>query len=72
MQLVTQPWTLAALDARDYSRSLSVRRETCGGAQPRCQRCDILLGTERCPNPECETLHGASAGDLWTWCLHAA
>ena len=37
---------------------------------PRCLRCDIPLGDWHCPNPDCQEMHGQSAGDLCTWCRH--
>ena len=70
MQLITPSWTLEALVSPSYPGRLSMRPETYGGALPRCRRCDILLGTEPCPNPECRAPHGASTGDLCTWCCH--
>lgn len=41
---------------------------TLGERLPRCRRCDILLGSYPCPNPECHEPHGQSAGTLCTWC----
>ena len=70
MQLVTHAWTLEALNAPYYPGRLAVRPDTFGGAQPRCRRCDILLGTQLCPNPACRAPHGESAGDCCTWCCH--
>jgi hypothetical protein len=72
MQLVTPSWTMEDLTAPYYPGPLSVGPDTFGGAQPRCRLCDILLGTEPCPNPECRAPHGASTGDLCTWCCHGA
>jgi len=43
---------------------------TRGGAMPRCQRCDIPLGSGPCPNPLCPEQHGQSAGALCVWCVH--
>ena len=71
MQLVTPSWTLEGL-VSPYYPGRPMRPETFGGALPRCRRCDILLGTEPCPNPACDTPHGASTGDLCTWCCHGA
>lgn len=34
----------------------------------RCIQCDIPLVVRPCPNPQCEEIHGASVGDLCTWC----
>src|SRR5262245_9485817 len=38
----------------------------------RCQRCDIPLGSQLCPNPECREPHGQRAGDFCTWCTSNA
>ena len=72
MQLVTPSWTLEALVSPYYPGRLPRRPETFGGALLRCRRCDILLGTQPCPNPACHEPHGASTGDLCTWCCHGA
>lgn len=72
MQLVTPAGTMDALIAPYYSGSLPGMSDTFGGALPRCRRCDILLGSQPCPNPECRAPHGDSVGDLCTWCGHAA
>jgi hypothetical protein len=72
MQLVTQPWTMDARIAPYHPGLLAGWPDTFGGALPRCRRCDILLGTQPCPNPECRAPHGDSTGDLCTWCYHAA
>ncbi|MGE3536780.1 MAG: hypothetical protein AB7N91_04980 [Candidatus Tectimicrobiota bacterium] len=40
-----------------------------GGAVQRCQRCDILLGSYRCPNPACQEMHGEGSEHLCAWCL---
>jgi len=72
MQLVTRSWTLDALASPSYPGRLPVRPDTFGGALPRCRRCDILLGTQLCPNPACHEPHGDSAGELCTWCHHEA
>ena len=72
MQLVTHAWTMEALSAPYYPGRLPVRPETCGGALPRGRRCDILLGTQPCPNPACRAPHGDSAGNLCMWCRHEA
>jgi hypothetical protein len=42
--------------------------DTFGGARQRCRRCDIPLGPQRCPNPQCREPHGQSVGDLCAWC----
>jgi hypothetical protein len=39
-----------------------------GAALKRCQRCDIPLGSHRCPNPACGEVHGERAGTLCVWC----
>jgi hypothetical protein len=70
MQIVTPSWSVEALIPPYYPGYLPLRSDTFGGALPRCRRCDILLGPELCPNPECCTPHGASVGDLCTWCSH--
>src|SRR6266700_2793543 len=36
----------------------------------RCQRCDIPLGPQPCPNPQCREPHGQSVGALCAWCHH--
>jgi hypothetical protein len=72
MPLVTPSWTIEACIAPAEPGLLTGWPETFGGALPRCQRCDILLGTQLCPNPECRAPHGASTGDLCTWCGHEA
>ena len=72
MQLVTTSWSLDALISPHYPGHPTESAETFGGVLPRCRRCDILLGTQPCPNPECSTPHGAGTGDLCTWCLHGA
>jgi len=50
------------------SGRLSVGTNTLGERLPRCQRCDIPLGSYPCPNPQCHEPHGQSAGTLCTWC----
>jgi hypothetical protein len=71
MRLVTQSWTLDALVSPYDLGLLAGWSDTFGGALPRCRRCDILLGTQPCPNPECQTPHGVGTGELCTWCRHA-
>lgn len=68
MQVDHVAWTtagrgLAARAMRPYGR-----RDTFGDALTRCQRCDIPLGSQLCPNPECREPHGARLGDLCAWC----
>ena len=72
MQIITPSWTMEALASPYDSGSLTVWSNTFGGPLPRCRRCDILLGAQLCPNPECRAPHGASTGDLCTWCCHGA
>jgi hypothetical protein len=72
MQIVIPSWSMEALVTPHYPGRLPLRAETFGGVLPRCRRCDILLGAQPCPNPECCTPHGASTGDLCTWCCHGA
>jgi hypothetical protein len=72
MQLVAPSWTMEPFIAPDDPRLLTVWPGTFGGGLPRCRRCDILLGTQPCPNPDCRAPHGDSAGDLCTWCRHEA
>ena len=72
MQIVTTSWTMEALVSPYDPGSLAVWPNTFGGPLPRCRRCDILLGAQLCPNPECRAPHGASTGDLCTWCCHGA
>jgi len=49
---------------------LLMRPDTFGGSRKRCQRCDIPLGPQPCPNPQCREPHGQSAGELCAWCRH--
>lgn len=42
--------------------------DTRGALLKRCQRCDIPLGSHRCPNAECGEVHGQRAGTLCVWC----
>ena len=72
MQTTPVLWTMEAIVSMPHTMRLSLRPDTFGGSQPRCRRCDILLGPQPCPNPQCREPHGHSAGDLCTWCCHEA
>ena len=66
MQTASGLWTW---DARGLT-ALHGWPGTLGGAMKRCQQCDIPLGSQLCPNPQCGEQHGQSTGDLCAWCHH--
>ncbi len=63
-------WTTDDLALSPRLVRLRVVPGTRGGSVQRCQRCDIPLGSQICPNPLCGEQHGQSAGDLCAWCRH--
>jgi len=70
MQIVPVSWTRDDLGPVPRPVGLLMRPDMFGGARKRCQRCDIPLGPQRCPNSQCREPHGQSAGDLCAWCRH--
>lgn len=70
MQTTPVLWIMDALVSMPHAMRRPLQPDTFGGSQPRCRRCDILLGLQPCPNPQCREPHGHSAGDLCTWCCH--
>ena len=61
-------WTTDVRGGVSRPRRLSEGPDPCRRAQPRCLRCDIPLGPQRCPNPDCRAPHGQGVGVLCTWC----
>jgi len=70
VQTAARVWTRDARGRALRPVRLRVGAGMFGGTTPRCQRCDIPLGSGPCPNPLCPEQHGQSAGDLCAWCLH--
>ena len=68
MQTVPIAWARDDLGQGPSLACLLRRPDTFGGVRKRCRRCDIPLGSQRCPNPQCREPHGQSAGDLCAWC----
>jgi hypothetical protein len=54
-------WTTDVHGRVARPRHLSEGPNLWRGAQPRCLRCDIPLGPQRCPNPACATMAGHSS-----------
>jgi len=69
MQTTPRFWTRDALRRAPRPVHRRVGPGTLGGTMKRCQRCDIPLGSQSCPNPLCPEQHGQSAGELCAWCL---
>ena len=68
MQALPVSWTTDALALSPRPVSLHMGAHRLRGSVKRCQRCDIPLGSQLCPNPQCGEQHGQSAGDLCAWC----
>jgi len=68
MQVVTMTGIRDAGPRTSSAARLHGVPDTHSSAPRRCQRCDILLGPFRCPNPECVELHGERAGTHCAWC----
>jgi hypothetical protein len=61
-------WTTAVLALAPRAIHLHCESDRRGATLQRCQRCDIPLGSDLCPNPLCREPHGQRAGNLCTWC----
>jgi hypothetical protein len=70
MQAVPISWLTDALALSLRPVRLHLVADRFGESLERCQRCDILLGSQPCPNPLCREQHGQSTGDLCAWCRH--
>jgi len=70
VQTAARVWTRDARGGALRPMRLRGGAGTFGGTTPRCQRCDIPLGSGPCPNPLCPEQHGQSAGALCAWCWH--
>jgi hypothetical protein len=70
MQTIPVSWAIDNLGQAPHPGRLLMRPDTFGGSRKRCLRCDIPLGSQPCPNPQCREPHGQSAGDLCAWCRH--
>ena len=70
MQALPVSWTTDARALSPRPVSLHVGAHRLREALKRCQRCDIPLGSQLCPNPQCGEQHGQSTGDLCAWCRH--
>ena len=68
MQTNPVSWRMATCTLPHNSMYLHILPEARGSTLQRCQRCDIPLGAQRCPNPECHESHGQRAGSLCVWC----
>ena len=68
MQTAPVSWMMDAWILRPSSAGLHVVSDARGGSMKRCQRCDIPLGSQRCPSPQCREAHGQPAGTLCVWC----
>ena len=68
MQVDLVVWTTDVLDLALHPMYRYGRPDTRRGALTRCQRCDIPLGSQLCPNPQCLEPHGQRVGNLCAWC----
>jgi hypothetical protein len=68
MQTIPMSWIIATCTLTPSPAHLHVLSEARSGTPQRCQQCDIPLGSQPCPNPQCQETHGQRAGALCVWC----